>query len=472
MALVIPGTAEHARREAERVLRAQTWAPGLRVLLERLQAGGERAHLVGGPVRDVLLGRALDPRWDIATSLTPEAVRARVARVEPIGERHGTLLVIEPGLLAEVTTFRREGTYTDARRPDEVWWTSDPVEDLARRDLTINAMAFDPVSGTLLDPFEGARDLERKRLRAVGDPHDRLHEDALRALRVARFAAVLEMTPDAGTRDAMATVRERAASLAVERVRDELCKLMTAREPSRGWELLRESGLLELWLPEVAHCHGVSQNRFHAFDVYFHLLHSCDAATPDKPVVRWAALLHDIGKPLTRGTRADGDSSFHGHERVGADLADALLTRLRFPNDERAQIVHLVREHMFDFRAEWSDAAVRRFVRRVGVEHIADLFDLRMADAIGNGLKQPDVSRLAALSERVDRLLEAPHALGVADLAVSGADVMDVAGLPPGPAVGAMLERLLEEVLEDPSVNTPERLRARIAELSERPGRP
>ncbi|MCE9627180.1 MAG: CCA tRNA nucleotidyltransferase [Candidatus Eisenbacteria bacterium] len=472
MALVIPGSAEHARREAERVLQAHPWPAELRALLVRLQSHGARAHLVGGPVRDVLLGRAGDPRWDIATSLTPEQVRATVVRVEPIGERHGTLLVIEHELLAEVTTFRREGAYSDARHPDEVWWTDDPIADLARRDLTINALAFDPVSGTLLDPFEGARDLQRKRLRAVGDPHDRLHEDALRALRVARFAAVLEMTPDESTREAMASVIERARTLAVERVRDELCKLMSAREPSRGWELLRGSGLLEVWLPEVAACHAVPQNRFHAYDVYFHLLHSCDAATPDKPVVRWAALLHDIGKPLTRGTRSDGDSSFHGHEKVGADLAHALLTRLRFPNDERDQIVHLVREHMFDFRAEWSDAAVRRFVRRVGVEHIADLFDLRMADAIGNGLKQPDVTRLAALSERVDRLLEAPHALGLGDLAVGGADVMEVAGLPPGPGVGALLERLLDEVLEDPARNTRERLRARIAEWSERPGRP
>jgi tRNA nucleotidyltransferase (CCA-adding enzyme) len=470
--LVIPGTAEHARREAERTLREQVWPEALLALLIRLQAGGERAHLVGGAVRDVLLGRPIDPLWDIATSLTPDAVRARVARVEGIGERHGTLLVIETDLLAEVTTFRREGVYSDARRPDHVWWTTDPLEDLARRDLTINALAFDPVSGVLLDPFEGARDLKSKRLRAVGAPEERLAEDALRALRVARFAAILEMDPDEATRAAMGTVRDRARSLAVERVREELVKLMGAREPSRGWELLSGSGLLELWLPEIAVCRGVHQNRFHEFDVYFHLLHSCDAATPDKPIVRWAALLHDIGKPGTRAEKADGEGTFYGHERLGGDLADALLQRLRFPTEDRLRIVHLVREHMFDYRAEWSDAAVRRFVRRVGVEHVADLFDLRMADALGNGRKRPDVAKLESLAARVDQLLESPHVLGIADLAVGGKEVMEMAGLPPGPEVGVMLEKLLDEVLEDPARNTPEHLRARIESLSERPGRP
>lgn len=470
--IVLPGSAEHARRDAERVLRAFDWPAGLLALLDRLQAGGARAHVVGGALRDLLLGRPVDPLWDIATSRAPEDVRARVDRVEPIGERHGTLLVIEPTVMAEVTTFRREGVYSDARRPDAVWWTEDPVEDLARRDLTINALAFDPRSGVLLDPFDGARDLKRRVLRAVGDPEARLAEDPLRALRVARFAAVLEMDPDAPTRDAMGTVTDRARTLAMERVREELMRLMTAREPSRGWELLRHAGLLEVWLPELAACHGVPQNRFHAHDVYFHSLYSCDAATGDKPVVRWAALLHDIGKPGTRAEKPDGEGTFHGHERLGAELADELLTRLRFPNEDRLRIVHLVREHMFDYRLEWSDAAVRRFVRRVGVEHIADLFDVRMADALGNGLKRPDVTKLEALAARVDRLLEAPHALGLADLAVGGADVMELSGLPPGPLVGAMLDQLLEEVLDDPARNSRETLRARISELSKRAGRP
>ncbi len=459
-----PWSAERHRRRAEARLRAHPWPAPLRAALARLEAGGHRALLVGGTVRDVLLGRAGDARRDVASDLPPAEVRARFERSEPIGERHGTVLVLVDGLEVECTTFRREGEYSDARRPDEVWWTDDPVEDLARRDLTINALGFDVGRGTLLDPFDGARDLSRRVLRAVGDPLARFREDALRPLRVARLAATLEMRIDEDTRRALGAVSGRAATLAVERVRDEFVKLMTAPRPSEGLEVLREAGLLALWLPELAACRGVPQNRFHAYDVYFHSLYSCDAASPGKPEVRWAALLHDIGKPGTRAERA-GEGTFHGHELLGARLADALLQRLRFPNAMRERVVHLVREHMFDYRAEWSDAAVRRFVRRVGVDAIADLFDLRLADTLGNGTRRPDPRRLAAFARRVDRVLAAPAALSVHDLAVDGEDVMRWLDVPSGPEVGRVLARLLEEVLEDPALNTRERLRARLAAL-------
>jgi poly(A) polymerase/tRNA nucleotidyltransferase (CCA-adding enzyme) len=459
-----PWSAERHRRRAEARLRAHAWPAALRAALARLEAGGHRALLVGGSVRDVLLGRAAAGRWDVATDLPPAEVRARFERSEGLGERHGTLLVLLDGLELECTTFRREGEYSDARRPDEVWWTDDPAEDLARRDLTINALAYDAGRGELLDPFGGARDLSRRVLRAVGDPVARFREDALRPLRVARLSATLEMRIAEDTRRALGAVRERAARLAVERVRDELVKLMTAPRPSEGFEVLREAGLLELWLPEIAACRGVPQNRFHAYDVYFHSLYSCDAASPGKPEVRWAALLHDIGKPGTRAERA-GEGTFHGHEQLGATLADALLERLRFPRAMRARIVHLVREHMFDYRPEWTDAAVRRFVRRVGADAIADLFDLRMADSLGNGTRRPDPRRLAALARRVARVLESPAAITVRDLAVGGKDVMRALGIASGPQVGLVLGRLLEEVIEDPALNTPERLRARLAEM-------
>ena len=470
--LVLPGSAEHARREAERRLRAHTWPAGLLQVLARLQEGGAQAYVVGGSVRDVLLERPLDRYWDIATSRTPDEVRACFTQVEGIGERHGTVLVVEGDTLVECTTFRREGDYSDARRPDEVWYTLDALEDLARRDLTVNALAFDPVHGVLLDPFEGARDLARRRLRAVGDPHDRLREDALRALRVARFAAVLEMEVEPETREALAGVVDRAPRLAIERVRVELEKLLTARHPSVGLELLRESGLLALWMPELVACHGVGQNRHHAYDVYWHSLHSCDAAPMDKPVVRWAALLHDIGKPATRAVREDGEATFYSHEIVGAEKAEQLLLRLRCSNDFRTRVVHLVREHMFDYRATWSDAAVRRFVRRVGVEHLADLFDVRMADSIGNGLKVPDVDRLEALSARVEAVLAEAGAIAVEDLAIGGAEVMAVLGIAPERRVGEALEALLEAVIEDPSRNTPEGLRALLEGMREGERRP
>lgn len=462
----LPWSADGARHRAEKRLRTHPWPAELRTAIARLEEGGHTALVVGGSVRDVLLGRSADRRWDLATDLEPASVRARFPRTEGVGERHGTVLVLTEGLEIECTTFRREGAYADARRPDEVWFTKDPLEDLARRDLTVNALAFDIAHGTLLDPWDGARDLERKKLRAVGEPLDRFREDALRPLRVARFAAVLEFELEDETRAALGAVRDRATSLAIERVREELEKLMRAPRPSVGFEILREAKLLDLWLPELAACRGVPQNRFHAHDVYFHSLYSCDAARVDAPEVRWAALLHDIGKPGTRAEK-DGEGTFYGHEILGARLADTLLERLRFPNAVRERIVHLIREHMFDYRPEWSDAAVRRFVSRVGADHVAELFDLRMADALGNGLKRPDTEKLEALARRVDAVLAAQTALRVRDLAVDGDDVMRMLALGPGPEVGRVLAGLLEEVLEDPTANTRARLEARLQTLAE-----
>jgi putative nucleotidyltransferase with HDIG domain len=461
-------TAEGARRRAEAKLRAHAWPEALRLALARLAADGHEAWLVGGAVRDVLLGRVSTgpTRWDVATDRRPDEVRAVFPRVEGIGERHGTVLVLwegpgegSPGeslnerLELEVTTFRREGEYTDARRPDQVWFTKDILEDLARRDLTVNALAFSPATGRLLDPHGGARDILRRTLRAVGDPVDRFREDALRPLRVARLAAVLEMEPEPATRAALGAVDDRVGALAIERVRDELERLMRASRPSRGFEILREARLLERWLPELAACRGVPQNRFHAYDVYFHSLYSCDAAVPGKPEVRWAALLHDIGKPGTRVERA-GEGTFYGHAELGATLADARLATLRFANEFRERVVHLIREHMFDFQPEWSDAAVRRFVRRVGVDHVADLFDLRMADALGNGTRGPDTRRLEAMAKRIERVLRESSALSVHELAVDGDDVMRALELPPGPEVGRVLAVLLEQVIEQPGLNT------------------
>ena len=466
-------TVEGARRRAESTLRAHAWPRALTLALARLAADGHSAWLVGGSVRDVLLVRprstARGPvRWDVATDRRPDEVRAVFPRVEGVGERHGTVLVLWDGdgrggdgresndgevIQLEVTTFRREGEYSDARRPDQVWFTRDVLEDLARRDLTVNALAYSIAEGRLLDPHGGARDILRRTLRAVGDPLERFREDALRPLRVARLAAVLEMELEPETRAALAGVRDRVGALAIERVRSELERLMEAARPSRGFEILREAGLLECWLPELAACRGVPQNRFHAYDVYFHSLYSCDAASPEKPEVRWAALLHDIGKPGTRVER-DGEGTFYGHAELGATLADARLSALRCATVFRERVVHLIREHMFDLQESWSDAAVRRFVRRVGVEQVADLFDLRIADALGNGTRGPDTGRLEAMAKRIERVLREASALSVHQLAVDGDDVMRALGLQPGPAVGDVLKALLEQVIEQPALNT------------------
>jgi tRNA nucleotidyltransferase (CCA-adding enzyme) len=431
-----------------------------------LREGDHRALLVGGTVRDALLGLPARPPIDVATDLTPDEIARKFARVEPIGLRHGTVLIVEGALQVECTTFRREGAYSDARRPDRVDFTTDPLEDLDRRDLTVNAIAWDPAARTLLDPHEGALDLERRRLRAVGEPMARFREDALRPLRAARLAAVLEMEPDPDLERALREVSLPESgvqfdAVSPERVRDELMKMLAARRPSVGLEILRDAGLLARWLPELQWCVGVVQNRWHAYDVYWHSLHTCDAAPPEKPVVRWAALLHDIGKPATRAEK-DGEGTFYDHQIVGADLASERLEALRFPSAFRDQVVHLVREHMFDYRAQWSDAAVRRWLRRVRPECVADLFDLRIADAIGNGTRRGFPTQLEELRARVERVLSSARALSIGDLAVDGRDVMRELGIGPGPDVRAALEALLQEVLDHPERNTGEELRSRL----------
>ena len=437
------------------------WPAPLREALSRLRAGGHQAYLVGGTVRDVLLGRAPHEVYDVATDLKPQQVVERFERIEPIGIAHGTVLVLTGGLRIDVTTFRREGGYPDARHPERVEFTRDLEADLARRDLTVNAMAFDPEGGVLEDPHGGRADLSRRILRAVGDPVERFREDALRPVRAARFAATLEMELDPATRAALGRTADRAARVAVERVRAELERMMEAPRPSTGFELLREAGLLELWMPELVLGYGVPQNRYHAYDVYEHGLRTCDAAPVDKPVVRWAALLHDIGKPATRVERG-GEGTFYNHQFVGAELADRLLERMRFPLEVRARIVHLVREHMFDYRRGWSDAALRRWLRRVGEDAVADLFDLRIADSLGNGLRQGFPVYLEEMRTRIQRLLAESSALRVKDLAVGGQEVMGVLGIAPGPRVREVLEALLEEVLDRPERNTRVHLLARL----------
>lgn len=438
-------------------------------MLDELQRDGRQAYLVGGHVRDVLLGREPDPTWDVATDVHPDEVTRRFARVVPTGLKHGTVLIVVGTMRVECTTFRRESAYGDARRPDSVEWTNDLREDLARRDLTVNAMAFDPLSGVFEDPFDGLTDLEVGRLRAVGDPRLRFNEDALRPLRVARFTATLDMEPDSATRDAMRIDRERLGSLAAERVREELRTMLRARRPSRGLDLMQETGMLDQWLPELEACVGVEQNRFHAHDVYRHSVLACDAAPQDREVVRWAALLHDIGKPLVRELR-NGEATFYRHEVVGADLVRDRLEALRFPNEQRERIVHLVREHMFDYHDAWSDAAIRRWLRRVGTDAVEDLFTLRAADAEATGVSQEPRGDLAELRARIGEVLAADNALTVQGLAVDGADVMRILAIDPGPAVGEVLEGLLEDVIEDPALNERSRLIERLEQAASKRG--
>lgn len=438
-------------------------------LCRRLWDAGHQAYLVGGCTRDLLLGRPVRD-WDVTTSARPNQVQELFARTVPVGIEHGTVAVLHRDRQVEVTTFRGEGAYSDGRHPDRVTFITELDRDLARRDFTINAMALDPARRQLVDPTGGLRDLEACLIRAVGDPEARFAEDGLRPMRAVRFAAVLEFDVEPATLAAMA--RHGApgvARVSMERVREELLRLLEAPRPSIGLRLMVRCGLMQAVLPEVARLEGVVQNRYHREDVLEHTLRVCDTA-PRDPLLRLAALLHDVGKPTTAAPHPEraGEYRFHGHDREGARLVDAIVRRLRLSGRERRRVTHLVAHHNIPLSG-WSDAGLRRLIRRVEAEHLDDLLALREADLRGRdselGPEEP-LAQLAVLRRRLERIADSGAALTIRDLAVDGRRVMARLGIRPGPRVGQILRQLLERVLEDPSLNDEPTLEAMIDELA------
>lgn len=434
-------------------------------LCRRMREGGHRAWVVGGCLRDVLMQRTPGD-WDLATDATPLETRKLFRRVVPTGEKHGTVTVLWQGASYEVTTLRGEGGYSDARRPDSVEFIDDIERDLARRDFTVNALAYDPLEDRLVDPFDGIGDLRAGILRTVGSARERFGEDGLRPLRAARFVATLELELEPATRAAIPDALEAFARVSAERVRDEWLKTMRADRPSRAFEVMRETGLLAVTCPSLLEQVGCEQNRYHAHDVWNHSLACLDAAPVD-PLQRVAALLHDLGKPKTRErSEAHGDWTFYRHEVVGAEMADAWMRELRFGNAERERVVHLVRHHLVCYSDGWSDAAVRRFVRRVGRDHVEELLSLARADALAKGRPVDDeLAGLERLRARIDAAVAAGVAFGLKDLVISGSDVMARLGLAPGPEIGRVLGSVLERVLEDPALNERESLLRLLDEI-------
>jgi tRNA nucleotidyltransferase (CCA-adding enzyme) len=445
--------------------------PEVLAVCGRLNQAGHQAFIVGGSVRDLLIGRTPGD-FDVATSAHPEAtMRIFGSRYAiPTGLQHGTITVVtgEAGPLrhVEVTTFRGEGAYLDGRRPSTVTFSTTLGEDLSRRDFTMNAIAYDPVAGTLIDPFDGQGDIARKLVRTVGDPILRFTEDGLRPMRGVRQATQLGFTLDAATEAAIPPAMGSFRKVSAERIRDELRKLLLAPAPSAGIEAMRRTGLLAEVLPELLPTVGCQQNRYHQHDVYQHILATLDAATPDFNV-RMAALLHDLGKPQTQVPREDapGEYSFYRHEQIGAELAAAICTRLKLPTDERDTICALVAGHMFFYTPDWTDGTIRRFVRRVGPELVPRLFALREADLASHGQGQDREKETRELRARIAKVAAADPALRVTDLAIDGKDVMRILAIPPGRRVGEVLEALLEKVLDDPRLNERDRLEGLVREM-------
>ncbi len=463
----------------------------VRTIAGTLRDAGHEAFLVGGCVRDLLRGvKPVD--WDLTTDARPEQIVDLFpgARYE---NRFGTVAIEEAGETYEVTTYRHDGPYTDHRRPDGVVFGERLDDDLARRDFTVNAMALavgdeagattGPDAGaatravvgakTILgaggehggirDPFGGRADLAAGILRAVGDPASRFREDALRMLRAVRFAATLGFAVEEQTLAAIGQNASLASSLSGERVLAELLTLLAAPVPSIGLRLAQETGLLAAVAPELARQRGIPQGKVPGEDLWDHTCRTVDAAPrpdPDEPpLLRLAALLHDIGKPATFA-----DGHFVGHDAVGAGLAEAWLIDLHAPRFLTGDTVNLVRHHMFVYEPGWTDAAVRRFIRRCGASAVDDLLDLRAADNVGSGLAR-DVDALESLRARCHEQLEARVALDLSGLAIGGDDLMTTLEMPAGPALGALLDRLLEIVVADPMLNDRSRLLTLAREL-------
>ncbi len=415
----------------------------------RLREAGHRVFVTGGGVRDLLLERT--PRdWDLATSASGEAVARLFPRINPVGLRHNTVGVFEGGMWLEVTTFRDPDITLEG--------------DLAMRDFTVNAVALDPETAQVVDTLGGREDLARGVLRACVDPTARFSEDPLRILRAARFIAELGLKPTPDLTAAASSLHARVRECAVERVRDEWLKLLGGAYVRESFAWMTETGLFDLLFPAVGRGRGVEQNRYHRWDVYVHTVETVARAEPD-PEVRLAAMFHDLGKPATRKWQK-GDYTFYNHERVSAEIAEADLDHYRFGQRMRDRVVRLVANHMFHYEATWSDAAVRRFMRRIEPELLEPLFKLRMADssATGMGREEDTAENLRLLRARIVEQQQAHVAMKVTDLEISGHDVIGLAG-GGGPIVGQVLRTLLERVTDDPGLNERDRLLAEAARI-------
>jgi tRNA nucleotidyltransferase (CCA-adding enzyme) len=421
-------------------------------IARRLEEAGHSAWAVGGAVRDALAG-GHPQDWDLATSARPGEVQRLFRRTVPVGVEHGTVGVLgRDSRLYEVTTFRRD-VETFGRKA-RVAFAETLEEDLDRRDFTINAVAWNPITHEVRDPHGGHADLRNRVLRTVGEPEARFEEDRLRVLRALRFAGRFDLRIDGETWAAVRGSADRLDHLSAERIREELFKVLDGDAPGRALRLYERSGVLGALYPELQRCVGFPTGDG---ELWEHLVETVDAVRGNRRLLRLAALFHDIGRPLTD---RPGEAPDPGHAGAGGALARAIMLRLKASNSDTDRVVHLTTMHHPLPGPEAGDPEVRRWIRRVGPEYLPDLFRLRIADWRGRGREGAD-ERLLTLWRRTRKLLAERPALGIADLAIGGAELRAL-GLPAGPLYGEILRELLEEVTDDPSLNTRERLEARV----------
>lgn len=435
-------------------------------IMKKLEKAKFQAYVVGGCVRDLL--RKVKPQdWDITTNAKPEEIQ-KIFPKSFYANKFGTVTVLTKSkdktlVEIEITTYRIDEKYTDKRHPDKIRFAKTIEEDLARRDFTINAMALDK---EIVDPFNGQKDLKNKTIRAVGKANDRFNEDALRMLRAVRFATTLNFSIEEKTLKAIQKNAPWIQAISKERIRDELIKIFKSEKAAEGVDLLRKANLLKYIIPELQKGVGISQNRGHIYDIYEHSMRSLKAAAERKYniEVKFASLFHDIGKPETKEGEGP-DSTFYNHDYVGAKFTAQILQRLKFPRKFIEKVAMLVKNHMFVSDPErLTEAGARRIIRRVGLENIPDLINLRIADRLGMSLPKARPYRLRKTEYLIEKVSKDP--ISVAMLKIKGNDIMKLLKIEPGPKIGAIMDVLLAEVIEDPKKNTKAYLEKRTKQLN------
>ncbi|MFZ7111115.1 MAG: CCA tRNA nucleotidyltransferase [Desulfatiglandales bacterium] len=416
----------------------------VKMILDRLKGAGYEAYIVGGAVRDMVKRRPVSD-WDIATSAKAEGIKRIFQDKSFFSLKHETVTLVDNGRHYEVTPFKsRQGNGT-------------LEEDLGYRDFTVNAMAYDPAEDRTIDPYGGREDITGKLVRAVGNPRDRFVEDPIRLLRAVRVATELGFKVEAETLSVMTMLADQIAAAAKERIRDEMMRILLCPKPSTGFNLMKRTALLDVFLPELLEGYGKRQNpRYHRYTVYKHIMATVDQVEAE-PVLRLTALLHDIAKPRVREKIA-GTFRFYGHEEASAALAGEIMTRFRFSKEMTGLVTHLVRHHEIMYESKWGDSAIRRLIRRVGRENMDRLLAFRKADLLAHGIDGVHLNLISELEERVEKIIRGPLALKARDLEVDGNTVMEIMKLSPGREVGKALDHLMEQVMDHPDWNTRERL--------------
>ena len=442
---------------------------------QTLQKAGFEAYLVGGCVRDIISGKK--PKdWDVTTNAKPDQITSLFPKTFYEND-YGTVGVVNENTddetlkIVEVTPYRIEGVYSDKRRPDQVTFTEKIEDDLKRRDFTVNAIAYNVSKGQIIDPYKGQEDIKDKTIKTVGVPHDRFSEDALRILRAVRLSVELGFTINKDTADAIKKESAGLEEIAKERIRDEFIKIINSSSPMIGIILAQKLGILKYVVPELEAGIDLEQNGDHIYSVWEHnlraLQHSADRGWPLH--VKLAALLHDISKPETRRwSKENDDWTFYGHDVVGGRVSREILKRLKFPGEIVETVSKLVRYHLFFSDVEKITlSAVRRIVKNVGPENVWDLMKVRACDRIGMGRPKETPYRLRKYESMIEEAMRSPTSVGM--LKIDGARIIDVTHETPGPRIGFILHALLEEVLDDPTLNTGEYLEKRTLELAKLP---